>query len=120
MTDTNQIDEDKPLDPEVEEIRRRMVRLLVISIGIMVVGLMAVFGAIFYKINQPGEPQAAAKADAALKNLQIRLPEGARHVASDLDGERVLLTIELTNGSRQLLVYDLANSKITGRYTLGN
>ena len=47
----NNGDEDKPLDPMVENVRRRMMRLMVVSIGIMMIGLMAVLGSIVYKYN---------------------------------------------------------------------
>lgn len=40
------------LDPAMERVRRKMVRLLIISIAIMVIGLMAVLAAVVYKINK--------------------------------------------------------------------
>lgn len=44
--------QEPPLDPAMERVRRKMIRLLVISIGIMVIGLIAVLSAVVYKINQ--------------------------------------------------------------------
>jgi len=55
MRQENDTDEEQPLDPAMERVRRKMVRLMVISIGIMMVGLMAVLGAIVYKIGGSGE-----------------------------------------------------------------
>jgi hypothetical protein len=53
MSQVNQDDlEEKPLDPDMEKVRRKMVRLLAVSIGIMFIGLMAVLGAIVYKFTQ--------------------------------------------------------------------
>ena len=54
-------DEEEPLDPAVEAVRVKMVRLLAVSGGIMMLGLMAVLLAIVYKVNQDVEPKAAAK-----------------------------------------------------------
>ena len=52
MTKVNDDDlDEKPLDPEMEKVRRKMVRLLAVSIGVMFIGLMAVLGAIVYKIH---------------------------------------------------------------------
>ena len=59
MNAVNDLDEEKPLDPAVERVRRRMLRLMVISIGIMMTGLMAVLGAIVYKIGSYGEEAEA-------------------------------------------------------------
>lgn len=44
--------QEPPLDPAMERVRRKMIRLLIISIGIMVIGLIAVLSAVVYKINQ--------------------------------------------------------------------
>jgi hypothetical protein len=53
MSQVNEDDlEEKPLDPEMEKVRRKMVRLLAVSIGIMFIGLMTVLGAIVYKFTQ--------------------------------------------------------------------
>jgi hypothetical protein len=55
MSQFNEDDlEEKPLDPEMEKVRRKMVRLLAVSIGIMFIGLMTVLGAIVYKFTQDG------------------------------------------------------------------
>ena len=43
-----------PLDPAAERLRRKLVRLLFVSGGIMMLGLIAVFAAIVYKVGQDG------------------------------------------------------------------
>ncbi len=124
---TDQVEDEKPLDPKVEKIRRKMVRLLVVSIGIMMIGLIAVLVAIFYKINQSGKNEESdftrrivVDNDTLSTENTILLPKGARHIASSLDGDRILLTIELAGGKRQLLVYNMTEAKILARYSLGN
>jgi len=121
-----------PLDPAAERLRRKLVRLLVISFGIMVLGLGAVIAAIIYKINERNEgadirPDSAV-ADAAVARGRltaeiaiagaIDLPAGARILASSLDGDRALITIALPDGAMQLLVIDLPTGKIFVRYDL--
>ena len=113
-------------------MRRKLVRLLVISFGIMVLGLGAVIAAIIYKINERNEgadirPDSAV-ADAAVARGRltaeiaiagaIDLPAGARILASSLDGDRALITIALPDGAMQLLVIDLPTGKIFVRYDL--
>ncbi|MDK1478005.1 hypothetical protein QN226_04685, partial [Sinorhizobium sp. 6-117] len=44
--------EEKPLDPAMENVRRKMVRLQLVSAGVMLVMLMAVLGTIVYKVNR--------------------------------------------------------------------
>ena len=54
--------EEKPLDPVMENVRRKMVRLQLVSAGIMGVMLMAVLAAIVYKVTQraPETPVASS------------------------------------------------------------
>ena len=39
MTTRTEDDNEKPLDPATEKVRRKMVRLLAVSIGVMMMGL---------------------------------------------------------------------------------
>ena len=59
--------EEKPLDPVMENVRRKMVRLQLISGGIMLVMFMAVLAAIVYKLTaDEGNTQTAASAPLAV------------------------------------------------------
>ena len=58
------IDEDeKPLDPAVERVRRKLMRLLLVSTGIMVLGFAAVAIAVVYRISAT---KTTTSADVAL------------------------------------------------------
>ena len=113
-------------------MRRKLVRLLVVSFGIMVLGLGAVIAAIIYKINERNDDAAIAR-DGTLAGPAAResrlsaqtaiagaidLPAGARIVAADLDGDHALLTLAMPDGAMQLLVLDLPTGKIIVRYDL--
>ncbi len=63
-----QLAEDAPLDPAVERVRAKLARLLLVSIGIMMVSVFAVLAAIVFKIN--------AGSDAAFVTGTIQLPAG--------------------------------------------
>ena len=54
--------EEKPLDPVMENVRRKMVRLQLVSGGVMLVMLMAVLGAIVYKVTRLSDQDAAQTA----------------------------------------------------------
>lgn len=105
--------QEPPLDPAMERVRRKMIRLLVISIGIMVIGLIAVLSAVVYKINQtpdtaesetaqsdiPGQslganiPGQSAKTDAQSQNAANKSVEQLPMVESQLElapGTRLL------------------------------
>src|SRR5690606_39955979 len=81
MTPAPEQFDEKPLDPAVERVRRKMMRLMLVSIGIMMVGLMAVVGAIVYKLGS-SETQLAVAGEAPPVGFQslLRLVAGSPHV----------------------------------------
>ncbi|MBA8878266.1 fimbrial protein [Phyllobacterium myrsinacearum] len=117
--------EEQPLDPAMERVRRKMIRLLAVSIGIMVIGLMAVLAAIVYKINQPvsgAVKQTATHTEApgqpigdALVGEAITLDPGTRVLSHNLSGSMLSLETRLANGTRQILVYDVATKRVVAR-----
>lgn len=118
MTDKQQQDEDQPLDPVMEKVRKKMVRLLVISIGIMVVGLMAVLGAIVYKISNPSKSTAAepvANSSNMVSRIEMDLPDGASVSSASLHGDRMLLNVRLADGAQEYWVVDLASGEVVSR-----
>jgi hypothetical protein len=115
-------EEEPPLDPAAERLRRKLARLVMVSGGIMMLGLIAVFAAIVYKLNQPrsaalpvatSAPFAGATVDA-----KIALPAGAHVKGAALDGDHALVTLESGDGRESFLLVDLATGRILGRYTL--
>ena len=122
----NQIDEEEPLDPVMERVRVKMIRLLVVSIGIMLLGLITVLGAVVYKISQSSE-EAEVEADTTslpvvntaplLENLEVDLPDGARVISSNLSNQNLLLDLRMENGDRQFWVVDLQTGKIISKVT---
>jgi hypothetical protein len=119
---SNADEDEKPLDPVMENVRKKMVRLLLTSLGIMMVGLMAVLGAIVYKINSGGGGVAAVRteipSDGAVIAGSIALPKGAWVNGQSLSGNRISLDVTLQGGARQIVVYDMASLKIVARFAL--
>ena len=110
-------DDEAPLDPAAERLRRKLVRLLLISGGIMMLGLIAVFGAIVYKVKASGEGAGRLTASSPVE-ANIAIPPGYRIVATALDGNRALLTLAAPDGSTSLLLVDLTSGTALGRYAL--
>jgi hypothetical protein len=116
---------EKPLDPAMEKVRRKMIRLLAISISVMMAGLMAVLFAIVYKMNS--RPDASLTETAVTMPTgtdeiagTIALPEGARINGQSLSGNRIMLDLSFPNGKRELVVFDMAANRFAARYTLTN
>ena len=103
-------DDEAPLDPATERLRRKMVRLLAVAIGTMLIGVMAVLGAVVYKVNQTRAPLATEEA------IALALPAGSTIEDIALDGGEALL--RLSGGPDALVRVDLATGTITGRYRI--
>jgi hypothetical protein len=129
MTDPFDDAEEKPLDPAVEQVQRRLRRLMLISALTLGFGIFAVFLAILYRLftwesSSPATPLAAAPpataplaAGAAIPTLRtadLGVSPDARLVSSSLDGNRLLLTYADSQGSI-LVIIDLPSLTVTAR-----
>ena len=130
QNEVNAIDEDAPLDPATEKVRKKMVRLLATSIGIMMIGLMAVLGAIVYKVTSD-EDEVAADSGVVVSGQstmsvpagisyegKIELPPGAVITGSSLSGGQLMLQVRLPDETAELWLYDLETARVFGRITL--
>lgn len=117
--------DDKPLDPEVEAVRRRLARLLMVSIGIMIIGLMAVLAAIVYKMSSGGDapqPPATATASGMLNpatDLVLRLPAGARIVSHSLSGPYLTAQVELSGGGSEIHIFNIEANETVATIAVG-
>lgn len=103
-------DDETPLDPATERLRRKMLRLLAVAVATMLLGVMAVLAAIVYKVNQ----DAAAPRPAGTP-IAIALPAGTRIEAVAIDGDEALLTLAGAGEDRMVRV-DLRTGAILARY----
>lgn len=114
--------QDKPLDPAVERVRRKLVRFMVVNLGLLFIALMAVAVAIVYRSGSREEPPAAAvpelplPAPGLMTRGEIALPQGARIAGHALSGTRISLDVVLADGSRAILIYDTAAGRVIGRF----
>ncbi|MBP0438116.1 fimbrial protein [Tianweitania sediminis] len=125
--DQNELeDENKPLDPAVERVRRKLVRFMAINLGLLFVALMAVVLAIVYRWTRDPEPaqDAVALGSAEIPGEAVRrqvpLEPGTRVHSQALSGDRVSLHVETAGGARQLVIYDFAQGRIIAQLDLPN
>ena len=119
---------EKPLDPAMEKVRRKMVRLLVISIGVMMAGLMAVLYTLVHKISErPIKAVAPVASESSFATIpgkeisgKIALPTGAQINNQSLSGSRILMDVTLTDGKRQTIIFDVSEQRIIARFDVTN
>jgi hypothetical protein len=107
------VDGDEELSPEQERIVRRMRLFVVMSTGIMVVGLLLVMSVIAWRLVKQDAPVTAA----ASGELQSVLPigKGQRITDTTSDGERLFVTVEGEDGRQSILVFDAASLAYRGK-----
>ena len=103
------IADDEPLDPAVERVRAKLARLMVIGVGTLLLGLVAVFVAVIYR--------ASAEPSTGPSQSEIGLLPGATIRSTDLSENGILVTIDLPDGSVDLVVLDPATGALRGRTT---
>ena len=117
----NADDFDKPLDPVMEKVRRKMVRLQLISASVMVISLMAVLGAIVYKASntKPATPAIAAAipSDSPLV-ATANLPKGFAISSVSLSGSQILFYGKTADGVTKALIFDSVAGRMIGDITI--
>ena len=115
--DTDDQDE-KPLDPVMENVRRKMMRLQLVSGGIMLLMFMAVLAAIVYKISQrESKPEAVVSgqpivpSDAPVKATAV-LPAGFAVSAVSQSNGQILFYGATAEGNRKAYLFDIAAGRI--------
>ena len=83
----------------------------------MLLGFIAVFSAIVYKLGLFGDDGDGAPAGAAF-DARVDIPAGARLVSTEMEGNRALLRIEGADGGTSLLLIDLGSGAVLGRFAL--
>lgn len=101
---------DEVLDPAVERIRVKLMRLMLLAVGTLLLGLIAVFAAFLYRSTE--SPSSAAG------EAEIKLLPGASVRSTALSESGILVTIDLPDGSVDLVVLDSRNGELRSRTRL--
>ncbi len=104
-------------DPEAEAIRRKVARMMAFSAGTLMVGVMAVLFAIVYKLNGfGGQPAATVSGSvpATAPGLTVKLPANAEIVSHSVSGPIMTFDVRLSDGSREIHLFDMTKNATTG------
>lgn len=108
-----QDEEEQPLDPVMERVRKKMIRLLVISIGIMMVGLFTVLFAIIYKVSDGSG--SADTANGEVIEQVVELPDGGKVLSTSYQPERIILEVLQESGGRVFITINSQTGKVLSR-----
>ncbi|UOM37017.1 hypothetical protein [Acuticoccus sp. I52.16.1] len=108
MSSSEVQEEEEPLDPAVERVRRKLVRLLLVSSSVMLLGFAAVAIAVFYRISESG-----ARPDGTPVALDVAAEE-VRAVTAD-DG---MLVITIGGATPRIEVRRMDDGVLMRRFDL--
>lgn len=110
-------EEDKPLDPAMENVRRKMVRLQLVSGSVMFLSFMAVLGAVVYKASNSGPEVVTAPTSLAIPAeaplaATAQLPAGFVIDQVSLSGGQILFYGRTGEGARRAMVFDITAGRM--------
>ncbi|EJF91629.1 hypothetical protein [Bartonella tamiae] len=130
---------EKPLDPAVERVRRKLMRLMIISVSVTMLLIVAVLIAVIYKVITPQTEKKANEVTPISEltpdikteiqtlppeipkfiNRTIALPEGTRILSQSLSGNLIALETLTPEGGTEMIIYDYKNGHLIAGITLG-
>lgn len=115
--------DERPLDPAVERVRRKLVRFVAINLGLLFLALMAVALAIVYKTrteDEAGQTASINERQLAMPGEElsgeILLPAGTTILSHGLSGTRLTLHCALADGNSAIFIYDVVAGRLVGRF----
>jgi hypothetical protein len=119
MDDPYDKDDEKPLDPAMQQVQQRIRRLMMIAGLTLGLGLFAVFMAILYRIfTYEGAatpvPVVEGAAVPTVTRTALGLAPDARLVSTSLDGDRIALTFDDPTGST-IVIFDMGRMAVVSR-----
>lgn len=116
-------DDEKPLDPAAERVRRKMVRFMAVNLSILFLAVMVVVGAVVYRafFSDRGatvaDPVAATETGPLAATGALSLPSGAEIVSQSLSANRLSLHVRQA-GAEAIFVFDLSTGQQVGRFDI--
>ncbi|MBN7805752.1 MULTISPECIES: hypothetical protein [Agrobacterium] len=124
MTQIEQAEQDdQPLDPAMEKVRRKMIRLQIVSGSVMFISLMAVFGAVVYKAVGPSKTATTTNTSATVPSdapvaATASLPQGFTIENVSFASGDMLFYGRLANGTRKALVFNVQAGRFVADITI--
>lgn len=115
---TQDVEEEKPLDPAAERVRRKLVRFMGINLAILFAAVMAVVLAVVYQSLAPSDGAETASSPPVPSGESfdgsIALPENAQVVSHGVSGNRLTLYLRNADGSEVIRIFDLDAGRSLG------
>ncbi|WP_279111416.1 hypothetical protein [Bartonella apis] len=133
------------LDPAVERVRRKLMRLMIVSIAITIILILIILAAVIYKVtssssdktpaevtkteanpvpvaepanNAASDAKAPAPAVPEFIKRSIALPQGTRILSQSLSNDMIALETLTPEGNTELVIYDYRKGHLVAGITV--
>lgn len=97
-------DQNQPIDPAFDNVRRKLVRLMVVSVAIMVIGISAVLVAIIMKMNS--NKVTAANDWNSISQVNLLVPKTLSPISQQLNNNVLSIEFKDEEGRTSFLLFD--------------
>jgi hypothetical protein len=100
-------EEEKPIDPAFLSVQRKLRRLMLVGGATLGIGILAVLIALVYRIATLDATPPSPPAGGAVPTLSLQalgLPADAKLISTALDGNRLAMTYQTSDGTDTVVV----------------
>ncbi|MCZ2203730.1 hypothetical protein [Bartonella sp. A05] len=104
--------QEEPLDPAVERVRKKLMRLMIFSISITIILILAVLVGIVYKVTiHQGAPKqesvvSSQSNGSEIANHTLTFPEKTQILSQSLSEQNIVLKILTPEGQIKFMIYN--------------
>ncbi|WP_208441743.1 hypothetical protein [Bartonella raoultii] len=111
-TEQYALPQELPLDPAVERVRKKLMRLMIISIAITLILMLAVLTGVVYKIIATGssakqtELLSSHNKNPEMIHHTLSLPQNTQILSQSLSEHHIALKILTADGQTKFMIYN--------------
>ncbi|WP_332065702.1 hypothetical protein [Bartonella sp. CB189] len=115
---------DHPLDPAVEHVRKKLMRLMIISISVTLLLILAVLFGVIYKIvsTQSDSKQSNFSSPHSKSNEIVQhtvlLPKNTKILSQSLSEQNIVLTLLTPEGQTKFMIYNYYTGKLIAVFSV--
>lgn len=123
-TEQHTLPQDHPLDPSVERVRKKLMRLMIVSISITLILILAVLLGVVYKIiatgSAPKHPHSFSsyEKNSETAHYTLSFPKNTKILSKSFSENHIMFTILTPDRQIKLLIYNYYTGKLTTVFTL--
>ncbi|WP_455479200.1 hypothetical protein V4B17_05670 [Bartonella sp. B23] len=111
--------EEQPLDPAVERVKKKLMRLMIVSISITLILILAVLFGVIYKIMAPSSASKKTNLFSPHNTNQevihhtLSLPKNTQILSQSLSEHNIVLKILTPDGQTKFMIYNYHTGVLT-------